>query len=286
MSRDGWRQSEAMFGFFRSGSAPRSPLRRKSAPSKESLEVHGRQVEVQRRARKRSLGLTVHVSGRLRVSAPKSISLKKIFEFVESQREWVENNLAKYEVVRAAYPRKLVREGETFPFMGRALVLTFEKSANRTKYSVRIRDARLVVEIPANEWERFDRGAIHRELRPLLVKFYQKAGRELLTARVERYANAMSLFPSGLSFRSQKTRWGSCSSKGRISLNWRLIVAPLDVIDYVVVHELAHLVHYDHSKAFWQLVGTQFADHRVRRRWLREHAYDADFLAPRSELHA
>lgn len=274
-----------MFRFFQRGpKRPQTP-NRLPPPGKESLEILGRTVEVRRRARKRSLGLTVHVSGRLRVSAPKSVSLKRIAEFVESQKDWVEENLAKYAELRRSYPKKQIVEGEAFPFMGRPLTLSFEKAAGKTKYSVRVREERLVIEIPEKEWDSFDRSVVHRELRPLLVKFYQKAGRELLTLRLERYARAMSLRPSGVSFRAQKTRWGSCSSKGRISLNWRLIFAPLEVIDYVCVHELAHLECYDHSPAFWRLVGTQITDYKTHRRWLREHAYDADFLAPRSELH-
>ncbi len=264
-----------------------SPKSSKPAKSRELLEVLGRTVEIHRRARRRSLNLTIHVSGRLRVSAPKSVTQRQIAQFVESQREWLEQNLAKYEKVRSAHPKKRIREGESFPLLGRELTLEFRSAAvGKTKYSVRARESRLLIEIPEAKWKSFDREAEHRELRPLLVKFYQKAGRELIGQRLERMAAAMALKPSAISFRSQKTRWGSCSSKGRISLNWRLIVAPLEVIDYVVVHELSHLECYDHSPAFWKLVSTQIPDYRERRDWLRDHVYDADFLAPRSELHA
>jgi predicted metal-dependent hydrolase len=119
----------------------------------------------------------------------------------------------------------------------------------------------------------------------VVSRFYSQQGKKLLAARVDHFSARMGLVPVSVSFRSQKTRWGSCSSRGQISLNWRLVFAPLEVIDYVVVHELAHLKHYDHSKSFWNLVGVHIPDYLRLRQWLRDHQYEADFLAKQSELH-
>lgn len=74
-----------------------------------------------------------------------------------------------------------------------------------------------------------------------------------------------------ITIRDQKTRWGSCSSRGNLNFNWRLVMAPPPIIDYVVIHELAHLIELSHSPRFWETVERYCPDHREHRRWLREH---------------
>jgi predicted metal-dependent hydrolase len=81
----------------------------------------------------------------------------------------------------------------------------------------------------------------------------------------------MDLAPRSFAVRGQTTRWGSCSARGQISLNWKLMAAPLEVIDYVIVHELAHLVHMNHSRRFWDLVGRFHPDWRSAKAWLSRH---------------
>src|SRR5690606_31341824 len=99
-------------------------------------------------------------------------------------------------------------------------------------------------------------------------------------------AKQMQLSPNFIEFRAQKTRWGSCSSTGTISLNWKLIATPLQVMDYVLIHELAHLKFQNHSKEFWNFVGQFCLGWKKYRRWLRENHFECDFLEPVSEIHA
>ena len=117
-----------------------------------------------------------------------------------------------------------------------------------------------------------------------LKKSYREVAQKIMSQRVEFYSQKMQLYPSGLGFRNQKTIWGSCSPENRISLNTKLIIAPLSVIDYVVVHELAHIKHKNHSKRFWALVEKYVNTREFSKKWLTEHQYRADFLSSRSEL--
>ena len=94
----------------------------------------------------------------------------------------------------------------------------------------------------------------------------------------------MGVSVSHVSYRCQKTRWGSCNSRGRISLNWRLVVAPLSVMNYVVIHELSHLRYLDHSKRFWNFIGQYCPTYKKDRKWLSDHQYEMDFLSTPSEL--
>ncbi len=104
-----------------------------------------------------------------------------------------------------------------------------------------------------------------------LEKRYRQAAREYITSRVVYYHALTGGHYTSIAIRDQKTRWGSCSSRGTLSFNYRLIFAPPRVLDYVVVHELCHLTHMDHSKNFWNMVAQFMPDYKTYRNWLREH---------------
>lgn len=105
-----------------------------------------------------------------------------------------------------------------------------------------------------------------------LEKRYRELAREYLEKRVLFYQSKTGGIYTSITIRSQKTRWGSCSSRGTLSFNWRLILAPPLILDYVVVHELCHLKHMDHSPAFWNAVAQVMPDYKIRRKWLKQHS--------------
>ncbi|MCM1025751.1 MAG: DUF45 domain-containing protein [Roseburia sp.] len=107
-----------------------------------------------------------------------------------------------------------------------------------------------------------------------LEKRYRSKAREALEGRVAYYHRITGGSYKKITVRDQKTRWGSCSSRGTLSFNYRLIFAPPKVLDYVVVHELCHLTHMNHSKDFWNMVGSVLPDYRKQRKWLREHGHE------------
>lgn len=100
---------------------------------------------------------------------------------------------------------------------------------------------------------------------------YIKIARDIFTRKTEYYARIMGVSYGRISIREQKTRWGSCSCQGNLNFNWRLIFAPENVLDYVVVHELAHRKEMNHSKAFYAIVESVLPDYRVSRKWLRDN---------------
>jgi len=99
----------------------------------------------------------------------------------------------------------------------------------------------------------------------------RRAARELVRMLIDEEAGELGVEPARIQIRDQRTRWGSCSSTGTLSFNWRLVLAPFEVLDYVVVHELCHLRVPNHSRRFWQLVETRRPDWRERKGWLDEH---------------
>lgn len=108
---------------------------------------------------------------------------------------------------------------------------------------------------------------------PILVNKHKKYARKIFEAKVAYYQQFTGGNYSSITIRDQKTRWGSCSGRGTLSFNWRLILAPPEILDYVVVHELCHLTHMNHSKEFWNLVGSVIPDYKVRRKWLKEKGH-------------
>lgn len=112
----------------------------------------------------------------------------------------------------------------------------------------------------------------------ILEKRYRNAARTRFESRAAYYRQITGGHYTSVTVRDQKTRWGSCSSRGTLSFNYRLIFAPPAVLDYVVVHELCHLTHMNHSKAFWDMVGAVMPDYRTRRKWLREHGQELTLI--------
>lgn len=120
------------------------------------------------------------------------------------------------------------------------------------------------------------RSLTEAEIRRLetLEKRYRNAARQQFESRVAHFHRITGGNYTSITVRDQKTRWGSCSSRGTLSFNYRLIFAPPVILDYVVVHELCHLTHMDHSKNFWNMVASVMPEYKECRKWLREHGQE------------
>lgn len=114
---------------------------------------------------------------------------------------------------------------------------------------------------------------LHAHEDPASVNKHKKYARKIFEAKVAYFQQFTGGEYTSITIRDQKTRWGSCSGRGILSFNWRLILAPTEILDYVVVHELCHLTHMNHSKEFWGLVGSVIPDYKVRRKWLKENGH-------------
>ncbi len=219
------------------------------------------------------LKMTVDHFGEVQVVVPKRVSEAVIKEFVLTNLEWIEKQQARQTARRESLlkknPPKMFQPGELFRFYGVERQLVFEQT-ERAKLQFEIVESYLVAHLPVSMIT-LSAELLRLSLKEGLAKFTEAEARRHLTERIQFWSEKMKLQVSGLSFRNQKTRWGSCSTAGHISLNWKLVFAPEAVIDYVVIHELAHLVHANHSVRFWNLVETFDPEARLHRRWLRDH---------------
>jgi len=201
--------------------------------------------------------LTVDEDG-LTVDAPWRASQSGIERFVLESARWVLGKLEEWSRFR---PRKQRwAAGESISYVGS--LLTLEVAPAHTPTVVLQDDCRLLACVPAPE----DQIAVKNAV----VAWYRRHARSNFDQRIAHYARQLEVPAPRLLMSSARTRWGSCNSRREVRLNWRLIQAPQPVIDYVVVHELAHLKEMNHSRRFWQVVEQAFPAHEEARRHLDE----------------
>ncbi len=235
----------------------------------QSFLWQGFKIEVRRRAFQRTLSLRVPAPGLIRVSCARKLSIETILKFIEEKKDFVEARQIEWRTHLSKALVKNFESGEICPFLGQPRTLQVIEKKGRSKAELKSDRILVHVEDPKPE-----------EVQKALIRFYQKSGKNYLSHLTKIQSERMGLYPKALSFRSQKTRWGSCSSQGKISLNWRLVAAPSHIAEYVVIHELAHLKHQDHSKNFWRLVEQFSPDYRDHKAWLKKHQIQFEFLDP------
>jgi len=206
-------------------------------------------------AGRRHVHLQVGDDGELQVRAPWRYSLAEAEAVIRHHARWVRRSLAAAHEIQRRRPPLVT--GTELPLVDDRLQL-------------QVRRAR-----PVGVTRRGDLLRVHAEgedpenIRALLEGWYRAQARRYLPPRLDAFAARIGLSPRRVTVRAQRTRWGSCSSRGSISLNWRLMLLPSELVDYVLVHELCHLRYMDHSPGFWALVGTLIPDAQACHRRLR-----------------
>jgi len=207
------------------------------------------------RAKRRTIALIIERDGSLTVRAPRRATLNDIHNFIEEKTDWIIRSREKLKTL-VDIPKKQYMDGEMFLFLG-------------TDYELRL----VPPQRPALKFDgEFTLSASARERgERMFIQWYKTQALTVLTERVNHYAALHGFEPKQVKVNSAKTRWGSCSASGNINFTWRLVMAPLEVVDYVVLHELAHLKVKNHSPRFWNLVETICPDYKCQRRWLKDN---------------
>lgn len=248
------------------------PDRPRAAPARGRGRIeddHGAiEFRLTRNPRRKRIALIVHHDGNVEVRAPQQVTDEQVEEFVRKQAEWVRERLAE----AAAMPRRKWVSGETILYRGRPHALEVRARDGRHE-GVSAHDGTLLVTVPDTREEGAQAQSVRRAVHQWMVDRALEVTRERLPALAERIGAS----PRRVTIKDMKTRWGSCSGKGNISISFRIVMAPPDVMDYLLVHELCHLVHPDHSEDFWRLVEAHVPDHDDHRAWLRAHGGELEF---------
>jgi predicted metal-dependent hydrolase len=207
------------------------------------------EYRVRRSARARRVRVTVEGDGEIRVTLPRRVPARAAAEAVRELAPWIERRRA--ELVRAA--TEVSRVPGTVPYLDDTLRLRPEPGRTRVH---RRGDVLLVP---------------HGDARPAIERWYRRAARREIGSRLDAATARAGVCHTGLTIRGQRTRWASCSATGAMSFNWRLLLAPTAVVDYVVEHEVCHLEVMDHSPRFWALLASRVPEWREHAEWLRRY---------------
>ena len=205
------------------------------------------------RTNKRTLSLMINAKGELIVHAPYHYPENKIFAFIKEKEDWI---IKKQNAIRSnSYINPNVINYTIFLFLGKELTPLIAKDVKE----IMISDNKLL--IPA----KFPSDKILSKVE----KWYRKVASDVLVERVRYMAERLKLRPNEITTNNNKTRWGVCDSHGNIAINWRAIFLPPNLLDYIVVHELCHLLEFNHTPAFWQVVGNVLPDYQMLRKHLK-----------------
>jgi predicted metal-dependent hydrolase len=207
------------------------------------------------RSKRKTIALIVQRDGALIVRAPLKASGKSIREFVEKNSAWIQKKQAQVRTAVPPPPKQYI-PGETFLFLGKEVPLEIVKGQ---KIALELDTHFKLAETALGNAER------------VFQHWYREQARQILSERARLFAERHNLHYQKIRIGSARTRWGSCSAKGVLSFSWRLILTPLEIVDYVVVHELVHTLVHNHSQRFWKQVEKILPDYGEHRKWLRRN---------------
>jgi len=206
---------------------------------------------VRRSDRARRVRVRVDQERGVEVVLPRRVAEREAAAAIRELRPWIERRIAELQRTRAA----VAARGATVPYLGETLRLSAEPGRTR----VHRRGETLLV--PGDD----------QDHRPALERWFRRQARAEIALRLDAATAAVGATYAGLTIRGQRTRWASCSVAGAMSFNWRLLLAPAPVLDYVIWHEVCHLEVMDHSPRFWALLAERWPDYRAHAGWLRRH---------------
>jgi predicted metal-dependent hydrolase len=216
---------------------------------------------IRRSSRARVARINVSPEG-VEVVIPKRFPQRDVEPLVRDKQRWIERTLRRFAESELEFPPARVEDGGEVPYLGERLLLGIRTEAGRSRPHVRRRGELLEVFIPPGG-----------EPRDALERWYRRRAQVEIGPRLEAAAARAGASYGRLSIRGQRTRWASCSSSGTMSFNWRLLLAPPEILDYVVEHEVAHLEVHDHSQRFWSLLASRCPGWREHEAWLRRHGH-------------
>lgn len=226
---------------------------------------------IHRSRRIKTVAVTVDPRHGVILTAPQGVAVERLDRIVRRKARWIVSKLHR----NSELPLPPVKEfvsGESFAYLGRQYRLKVKPIVNAAE-SVILQRGWLVVETPQSlsDDPRADR------VRVGLVGWFRNHASARLPERTKLWAGKIGVHAPDVLIREQEKRWGSCDPKGRVRFNWRIIQAPMRLVDYVVAHELVHLVHRNHTSGFWTLLGKVMPDYEARRRALREFGRGAEW---------
>lgn len=219
------------------------------------------------RSNRATADIVIERDGRVLVRAPESIPDERIEDIVETKRYWIYKNLAEWRNLNATRVLREYRNGEGFLYLGRSYRLSLVADQEEP---LLLKNGRFCL-----RRDLVDRGEM-AAAKAAFRDYYIAQGRDRISRRVGYYAPKVGVTPRVVDVRELGHRWASCSPRGNVAFHWKCMMAPQTIVDYIVVHELCHFHHLDHTDAFWNEVDKVMPAYGERREWLRTYGAGLD----------
>jgi predicted metal-dependent hydrolase len=232
----------------------------------EYLEIGNTKVEYEviSSDRQNTIELVIDFNKGFTVKAPKGMTKEDVIKNLHKKEKWIITNLDKMSDILKNETKKEFVSGEKFLLRGRRYVLKVSKSKKQLP-SLEFKKSKFLAKVPSQVNEE-QYGLL---LRPLFVKFYKLRAEKIINERLKKYLKYFKIEPKGIAIAEIENRWGSCSKNNKLRYNWRVALAKTSIIDYVMVHELCHMVEKNHSDKYWKEVKRILPDYKKRKEWLR-----------------
>lgn len=215
---------------------------------------------IKRSSRRKTIAISVD-SNEVVVTAPTETSEEKIYAVVNSKAVWIRKQLLQYEEMTNTAHHRLFLSGEKLPYLGRQYRLKIIKDATINEATFKFSQGHFIGVVPED--------SLKEQYRELLFPLYEEwvklKGTLFVESRIKRFTQKLQAEPTAIKLKDQQQRWGSCTASGQLLINWRTMLAPVSVIDYVLAHELTHLKYMDHSKNFWNTLRVIYPDYEEKK---------------------
>ncbi|MCE7735591.1 MAG: M48 family metallopeptidase [Candidatus Heimdallarchaeota archaeon] len=236
--------------------------------------MNGKEIvySLHRSPKRRSIGIQVHLEKGLVVRAPTKVNLKKIEEFLQKKEDWISKKMFYRDDVNSKSESRDFLTNETIDVLGRPLIINYVPH-NSKRLKLEFVSDKLHFYLP----QEYNRELNRNKLKMKIISWYKEFAVKIIQSRLPIFTFQLDLYPKDVKIRFYKSRWGACRDDGIIIFNWRIIQAPIEIIDYVIVHELCHLKFMNHSKQYWNLVESVYPNYKESRKWLKENVLQLKF---------
>lgn len=216
---------------------------------------------------RKTMEIAVEPPDIITVIAPIGTSTDQILEKVKSKGSWIIQKIYSFKHMNyQPIPREFVN-GESFMYLGRNYSMEIELDLITKVPKVKLFRGKFIVAASDKREE---------PIRKAMEQWYRERAQKVIEERVNYYQRYFNKVPKEIKIKEQKKRWGSCTSKNELLFNWRCIMAKSNALDYIIVHEMCHMYHKDHSKEFWELLASVLPDYEVRKEWLKNYGVRMD----------
>lgn len=217
--------------------------------------------------KRKSLGIYIDPYGHVEVRVPKETTFEQIEKLLESKWAWIIEKQAEMKEKTKGFKEKTYTSGELFLFQGKSYPIKIISNHVETKEGVFFTGDCLEVYLSAPELEAQDN---HDLIKKAMKRFYYQQCKALVESRIKHYQPFFKTKPRSIKISDNKKTWGTCNNHYELTFNWKLAMAPIEIIDYIVVHEMSHMVHLNHDRSFWRLVGKLMPDYEKCQQWLAD----------------